>query len=123
MLTTKIINGAPHVLVAWLISDMVDCCDFESGYHKNKYDLWDQKLDECSSEFIAHISEFGVLDPVYYNPNGDPWEYNHHTPYMSNGHHRVVCAWLLGIEYIPFTKDEMFSYNANSGPHAEPEQS
>ena len=62
---------------------------------KNKNNIADlgmaqEKIDELSDTFIDSVIECGILTPVVYDC-GTIW----------NGHHRLVLAMLLDIEYIP----------------------
>lgn len=61
---------------------------------KAKVRCLDDKLDDLTPRFIASIQERGIVTPVCYDPESDT---------LLNGHHRVVAAWLLGVEFVPYT--------------------
>ena len=104
---TKSIDGIPHVLVSHLISE--GCRTTDQRVYECKMEMWERKLRECGPRFIDSIRERGVESPICYCAP-DAWDaLDTDTPVLTNGHHRVVCAWLLGIEYIPYTEDRCMS--------------
>ncbi|QMP84140.1 ParB N-terminal domain-containing protein [Streptomyces phage Coruscant] len=58
--------------------------------------MWERKASEMSDGFVESISEHGVMGEIVYS-----LEENR----VYNGHHRLLVAWLLGIEYIGFVDD------------------
>lgn len=58
--------------------------------------MWEKKFEELSDEFIESVEENGVKGAIVYSPDEN-------TVY--NGHHRILVAWLLGIEYLEFVEN------------------
>jgi hypothetical protein len=86
---TKDIDGVPHVSVSFLMSE--DCYSTDVDLDETKAEMWDQKLEECNDEFLDSIRKNGILTPIWYL-----------NKELRNGHHRVVCAYLMDIEWLPY---------------------
>jgi hypothetical protein len=89
-------TGLNMISVQWLIDYAYFGDVHEDGYEGDPYfkmKCLERNLTECDSGFIASIQEGGVKTPVRFDPE---------TGELINGHHRVVVAWLLGIEEIPY---------------------
>jgi hypothetical protein len=62
------------------------------------WEMFERKFDdlfEGNPEFVESCSK-GILDPILYMTDCNT---------VFNGHHRVLIAWLLNVEFIGFTED------------------
>lgn len=118
------INGVPHVSVAHLIAERHEggagCTDQDGRRrwtwiadscreyyemieeYESKLEMWNRKFSHLGLDFLDDIYEKGIKTPICYWPEAG-------NGLLRNGHHRVVCAWLLGIEYLPFTENKVES--------------
>ena len=69
--------------------------------------MLEEKFDDLfvgNPEFIDSCSK-GILDPIIYIVGENT---------VFNGHHRVLIAWLLNVEFIEYTED--WTDDSESGP-------
>lgn len=69
--------------------------------------MLEEKFDDLfkgNPEFIDSCTR-GILDPIIYMTE---------TNIVFNGHHRVLIAWLLNVEFIEYTED--WTDQSESGP-------
>ncbi|QJD50760.1 ParB-like nuclease domain protein [Streptomyces phage Bmoc] len=69
--------------------------------------MLEEKFDDLfigNPEFIDSCTR-GILDPIIYLPESNT---------VFNGHHRVLIAWLLNVEFIEYTDD--WTEDSESGP-------
>lgn len=57
--------------------------------------MWDDKLMELGDKFIESVKKDGVTAML---------DFDHDTKTLHNGHHRLLLAWLLDIEFINVTE-------------------
>lgn len=89
-----------QVSVKWMMenAEFADLCAYSCAE-----EMWDRKLNELGDKFIDSVKREGIVALLDFNPD---------TNILSNGHHRLLIAWLLDIEYIGVTdtRDEGNSY-------------
>lgn len=71
---------------------------------ETKWEMFAEKLDYISWEFVASIEANGVKAGVVY-------EFESNTFY--NGHHRFLIAYLLGIEEIPVFEADIDEFDSS----------
>lgn len=60
------------------------------------WEMFEIKFDELfegNIAFVESVQQFGIKAAIVYSASEN---------IVYTGHHRVLCAWLLGIEYIEF---------------------
>lgn len=57
--------------------------------------MWDEKLNELGDKFIESVRKDGIKASL---------SFDHDSKTLHNGHHRLLLAWLLGIEFINVTE-------------------
>lgn len=80
--------------VRWLIENAI-FNDLHDG--ETKWQMFEEKFDHMSDAFIESISEFGIQATCVYDKDENVFY---------NGHHRLLVAWLLDIEFIPVADDD-----------------
>jgi hypothetical protein len=61
--------------------------------------MFEKKFDELfegNPEFLDSIEKEGIRSPIMYQPEENR---------VYEGHHRILCAWLLNIQFIEYTTE------------------
>ncbi|AYB70853.1 ParB-like nuclease domain protein [Streptomyces phage Yaboi] len=70
---------------------------FGSRWMDDKERCMLEKFDELPRQFIESIERDGIQTPIVYNPS---------TNMVTNGHHRLLVAYLLGITEVEYIHPE-----------------
>lgn len=94
------------VLVEHLI-EHAQSTDVRSQSGETMAQMWERKFSELGELFVDSVTSKGITTPVLYDVDADK---------LRNGHHRVVAAWVLNIEYLPFVRywDDSEGYDPQS---------
>jgi hypothetical protein len=92
------IDDLPHAPAIGRVSLdlLMSSAEFRDALDPSEAEKWhmlEHKLEGTHPAFIESIAEAGVVVPVNYSPR-------HNALY--NGHHRILIAWLLGLESVPY---------------------
>lgn len=72
---------------------------------ESMWEMFEHKFNELfegNPDFLDSIHKQGIVSPILYVKREN-------TVY--NGHHRILCAWLLNIEYIEYTESWYEEYD------------
>lgn len=72
---------------------------------ETKWEMFDRKFNELfegNPAFLDSIQREGIKSPIMYQPDENR---------VYEGHHRLLCAWLLNIEYIEYTTEWYVEFN------------
>ena len=88
-----------QISVNWLM----DNAKFEDAvYHNGDVDsMWNEKFEELTDKFIDSVQTHGIQASIDFDPN---------TCSIGNGHHRLLIAWLLNIEFIEVNNSHYDEY-------------
>jgi hypothetical protein len=62
------------------------------------------ELFEGNPEFLDSIEKEGIRSPIMYQPEENK---------VYEGHHRILIAWLLNIEFIEYTTEWYVAFDEN----------
>lgn len=80
------------ISVKWLMENAI----FNDQRNETVPQMWERKFDELCTEFIDSVTEHGIQGAVIYDQVENR---------LFNGHHRLLVAWLLNVEYIHFVEE------------------
>ncbi len=91
-----------------MVEDLMSTARFNDAISSGMTDdeMWDLKFRELfigNAGFLESVQANGVLAPIAYDIQENV---------VYDGHHRLLCAWLLGQETIeigPMTDEQFFS--------------
>ena len=94
------------ISVKWLMDNATFC---DAVYHNGNVDsMWDEKFYELTDKFVDSVQQYGIQASV---------DYDMETNSFGNGHHRLLVAWLLNIEYIE-VNDSYYDEYGDHGSYA-----
>lgn len=69
------------------------------------WEMFEKKFNELfegNPDFLVSIEKEGIRSPIMYQPEENR---------VYEGHHRILCAWLLNIEFIEYTTEWFVAFD------------
>lgn len=91
------------------VAKLIDSAIFNDAVcaEVSTWEMFEKKFDELfigNPDFLESCTE-RIIDPILYVVKENT---------VLNGHHRVLIAWLLNVEFIEYTED--WTDDSESGP-------
>ena len=83
------------------VAKLIESAVFNDAEAKGQttWEMFEEKfieLFEGNPHFLDSIHRDGILTPIMFQPDENK---------VYEGHHRILCAWLLNIEFIEYTTE------------------
>lgn len=99
-----------------------DSVDMDDEIYDHIDEMWDEKLEESYyNGYVEDMPNWEIFNPVVVKVS--PWQ---NQPTLGNGHHRIITALELNMNYIPViwtatqthatinTRDDSFNHRYDS---------
>lgn len=83
----------------WLMNNAI----FNDAFaYDSVEEMWNCKVEELSDTFIRSVEQHGIVATI---------AYDHDTKTVYDGHHRLLIAYLLDIEFVEVNDDDFLMEN------------